>query len=137
MNSAFPRISQPVSSDRRRSRINGGSLRVHQCPSMSQSCDLNLFAKLLSRFSLFDSVFLRIPTCHSQLFRAKSSILFHSSAVSWSFAAPMFSSRCASDDVPGIAQYCSFLATPLSPNECKRHAGERALRSLSFGIGHL
>src|SRR5437016_4917442 len=67
MNSAFPRISQPVSSDRRRSRINGGSLRIHQCPSMSQSCDLNLFAKLLSRFSLFDSVFLRIPTCHSQL----------------------------------------------------------------------
>jgi hypothetical protein len=32
---------------------------------------------------------------------------------------------------------CSFSATPLLPNECKRHAGERALRSLSFGFGRL
>src|SRR4029453_1060378 len=73
----------------------------------------------------------------SQLVRAKSSILFHSSALSWSFAAAMFSSRCASDDVPGIAQHCSFSATPLLRNECKRHASERVLRSLSFGFGHL
>src|SRR5437773_10133157 len=104
---------------------------------MSQSCDLNLFAKLLSRFSLFDSVFLWIPTCHSQLFRTKSSILFHSSGVSWSFSAAMLSSRCANDDAPGIAHHCSFSATPLSPNEGKRHASERALRSLSFDFGHL
>src|SRR6184192_1779597 len=43
--------------------------------------------------------------------RPKLSILFHSSAVSWSFSAAMFSSRCASDDVPGIGNmtgdFCS------------------------------
>src|SRR5436190_12369063 len=44
--------------------------------------------------------------------RAKPSILFHSSALSWSFSAAMFSSRCASDDVPGIAQHCSFSLLP-------------------------
>src|SRR5437867_2926842 len=30
-----------------------------QCPSMSQSCNLNPFSKLLSHFSLFDSSFLQ------------------------------------------------------------------------------
>ena len=39
------------------------------------------------------------------------SIAFHSSALSWSFSAAMFSSRCASDDVPGIGNmtgdFCS------------------------------
>jgi hypothetical protein len=55
-----------------------------------------------------------------------ASIPFHSSGVSWSFAAAMFSSRCESDDVPGIAQHCSFSATPLLPSECKRHASARA-----------
>ena len=34
--------------------------------------------------------------------RASASIFFHSSALSWSFLAAMFSSRCATDDVPGI-----------------------------------
>src|SRR5216117_1826804 len=38
----------------------------------------------------------------------------------------MFSSRCASEDVPGMAQHCSFSPTPLLPNECKRHARARA-----------
>src|SRR5438128_11102093 len=37
-----------------------------------------------------------------QLVRAESSILFQSSALSWSFGAAMFSSRSSSDDVPGI-----------------------------------
>src|SRR3989454_11226777 len=37
-----------------------------------------------------------------QLFCAEASIFFHSSGDSCSFAAAMFSSRCASDDVPGI-----------------------------------
>src|SRR5437660_9871403 len=57
----------------------------------------------------------RIRDCalgtNSQLFRAKSSILFQSAGVSWSFAAAMFSSRCASDDVPGMGNmtgdFCS------------------------------
>jgi hypothetical protein len=34
--------------------------------------------------------------------RASSPIFFHSLALSWSFSAAMFSSRCASDDIPGI-----------------------------------
>src|SRR5207247_11433903 len=46
--------------------------------------------------------------------RAKPSIRFHSSALSWSFSAAMFSSRCASDDVPGIGNmtgdFCSSQA---------------------------
>jgi len=79
----------------------------------------------------------QLSAINYQLVRAKSSILFHSSALSWNFSAAMFSSRYASDDVPGIAQHCSFSGTPLSPNEGKRHASERALRSLSFGFGHL
>src|SRR5207245_9947464 len=37
------------------------------------------------------------PNC--QLPRASASVFFHSSRVSWSFAAAMFSSRCASEDV--------------------------------------
>jgi hypothetical protein len=32
---------------------------------------------------------------------------------------------------------CSFSATPLLPNECKRRGGARALRSLSSGFGRL
>src|SRR5438093_9063414 len=32
-----------------------------QCPSMSQSCNLNPFSKLLSHFSLFDSQFFAAP----------------------------------------------------------------------------
>src|SRR5947207_4154766 len=32
-----------------------------QCPSMSQSCNLNPFSKLLSDFSLFDSQFFAAP----------------------------------------------------------------------------
>src|SRR4029077_333907 len=51
----------------------------------------------------------------SPLVRAKSSILFHSSALSWSFSAAMFSSRCPSDDVPGIGNmtgdFCSNQAS--------------------------
>src|SRR5437868_8432176 len=47
--------------------------------------------------------------------RASPSILFHSSALSWSFSAAMFSSRCASDDVPGIGNmtgdFCSNQAS--------------------------
>src|SRR5204862_4120897 len=50
-----------------------------------------------------------------QLPRASASILFHSSALSWSFAAAMFSSRCASEDVPGIGNmtgdFCSNQAS--------------------------
>ena len=39
---------------------------------------------------------------------ASASILFHSSALSWSFSAAMFSSRCASDDVPGSRSIIRF-----------------------------
>src|SRR6266571_8520963 len=50
-------------------------------------------------------------TFNYQLPRASASILFHSSGLSWSLAAAMFSSRCASDDVPGIGNmtgdFCS------------------------------
>jgi hypothetical protein len=40
------------------------------------------------------------PILNSSALNLRSSS--HSSAVSWSFSAAMFSSRCASDDVPGI-----------------------------------
>src|SRR6266403_728772 len=42
------------------------------------------------------------------------SIAFHSSGLSWSFAAAMFSSRCASDDVPGIGN--------MTGDFCNNHA---------------
>src|SRR5215813_1614796 len=43
--------------------------------------------------------------------RASSPIFVHSSGLSWSFAAAIFSCRCASEDVPGIGNmtgdFCS------------------------------
>src|SRR6266487_4933886 len=55
---------------------------------------------------------------HSQLFRASSSILLHSSALSWSFSAAMFSSRCASDDVPGIGNMTGDLCSNHASASC-------------------
>src|SRR5213078_2625981 len=65
MNSAFPRISQPVSSDRRRSRINGVFPTYPSTPK-AFGVDAQYFAvirseslwKLLSHVALFDSHFL-------------------------------------------------------------------------------
>src|SRR6266516_1473876 len=53
-----------------------------------------------------------------QLCRAKSSILFHSSALSWNFAAAMFCSRCASDDVPGIGNMTGDLCSNQASASC-------------------
>src|SRR5437899_5555839 len=53
-----------------------------------------------------------------QLPRAKSSILFHSSALSWSFSAATFSSRCASDDVPGIGNMTSDFCSNQASASC-------------------
>jgi ribosomal-protein-alanine N-acetyltransferase len=54
----------------------------------------------------------------------------------WSAAADLFPipARCT---LPSTmwATPNSFAITPLLPNECTRHGGERALRSLSFGFG--
>src|SRR5439155_15239359 len=76
-------------------------------------CDLNPFSKLLSHFSRFDRQDHKIP-CG----RLKPSILFHSSALSWSFAAAMFSSRCASDDVPGIGNMTGDLCSNQASASC-------------------
>src|SRR5438132_13127071 len=57
-------------------------------------------------------------TFNYQLPRASSSILFHSPALSWSFAAAMFSSRCASDDVPGIGNMTGDLCNNQASASC-------------------
>jgi hypothetical protein len=48
------------------------SQHIHQCPSASQSCDLNPFSKLLSHSSLSDSQFFSRPDDYAELalFRA-------------------------------------------------------------------
>src|SRR5262249_98171 len=62
----------------------------------------------------------RVELCNDvrtnpQLFRARSSILFQSSAIQCSFGAGMLSWRCARDDVPGIGNmtgdFCSNQAS--------------------------
>src|SRR5438094_1792606 len=57
MNSAFPRISQPVSSDRRRSRINGVFPTYPSMPWYVAVMQFESLLELLSHFSLFDSEF--------------------------------------------------------------------------------
>ena len=52
--------------------------------------------------------------------RASSSIFFHSSALSCSFSAAMFSSRCASDDVPGIGNMTGDLAATTQARVARR-----------------
>src|SRR5213596_723112 len=64
--------------------------------------------------------------------RPKPSIFFHSSGLSWSFSAAMFSSRCASDDVPGIGN--------MTGDFCSSHASASCTidpsgRSLSLKTG--
>src|SRR5205807_3672957 len=54
--------------------------------------------------------------------RASASIFFHSSALSWSFLAAMFSSRCATDDVPGIGNMTG--KPPIWSKNCSRKPSE-------------
>src|SRR4029077_18507902 len=56
------------------------------------------------------------PTC--QLVRRKSSIFFHSHALHWRFSPAMFSSRCASDDVPGIGNMTSDFCSNHASASC-------------------
>src|SRR5205823_7181164 len=58
-----------------------------------------------------------LVTSHAPLVTLPS-ILFHSSALSWSFAAAMFSSRCASDDVPGIGNMTGDLCSNQASASC-------------------